>query len=81
MLLYIRNGTRHFEGPKQKTFQEQMIKPLLRNVSFVTIIQNGLQTPVVTTTIQKPNVYLFVLYGSQNKQPLFPYTALTDRFL
>jgi hypothetical protein len=26
-------------------------------------------------------VYLCVLCGSQNKQPLFPYTALTDWFL
>ena len=26
-------------------------------------------------------LYLCVLYGSQNKQRLFPYTALTDRFL
>ena len=26
-------------------------------------------------------VYLCVLYGSQNKQRLFPYTALTDWFL
>jgi len=56
MLFYIRNGARHFEGPKQKTFQEHLIKPVLRNVSFVTIIQNGLQNTVVTTTLQKPNV-------------------------
>jgi hypothetical protein len=26
-------------------------------------------------------VYLYVLYGSQNKQLLFPYTAFTDWFL
>ena len=26
-------------------------------------------------------VYLCVLCGSENKQPLFPYTTLTDRFL
>ena len=26
-------------------------------------------------------VYLCVLYGSENKQRLFPYTALTDWFL
>jgi len=26
-------------------------------------------------------LYLCVLYGSQNKQRLFPYTALTDWFL
>jgi len=26
-------------------------------------------------------VYLCVLCGSENKQPLFPYTALTDWFL
>jgi len=26
-------------------------------------------------------VYLCVLYGSQNKQQLFPYTTLTDWFL
>jgi hypothetical protein len=26
-------------------------------------------------------MYLCVLCGSQNKQRLFPYTALTDRFL
>jgi len=26
-------------------------------------------------------LYLCVLCGSQNKQPLFPYTTLTDRFL
>jgi len=26
-------------------------------------------------------MYLWVLYGSQNKQRLFPYTALTDWFL
>jgi hypothetical protein len=43
-LFYILNGERHFEGLKQKTFQEQLIEPVLRNVSFVTvIIQNGLQ--------------------------------------
>ena len=28
-----------------------------------------------------PTLYLSVLYGSENKQPLFPYTALTDWFL
>ena len=28
-----------------------------------------------------PTLYLYVLYGSQNKQRLFPYTALTDRLL
>jgi len=26
-------------------------------------------------------LYLCVLCGSQNKQPLFPYTTLTDRFV
>jgi len=26
-------------------------------------------------------VYLCVLYGSENKQRLFPYTTITDRFL
>jgi hypothetical protein len=56
MLFYILNGTHNFEGPKQKTFQEQLIKPVLRNAPFVTIIQNGLQNTVVTNTIQKPNV-------------------------
>jgi len=30
--------------------------------------------------VQRP-LYLFVLCGSQNKQPLFPYTALTDWFV
>jgi hypothetical protein len=29
----------------------------------------------------QPTVYLCVLCGSENKQRLFPYTALTDRFL
>jgi len=28
-----------------------------------------------------PTQHLCVLYGSQNKQRLFPYTALTDWFL
>jgi len=28
-----------------------------------------------------PTLYLCVLFGSQNKQQLFPYTALTDWFL
>jgi len=28
-----------------------------------------------------PQLYLCVLCGSQNKQPLFPYTTLTDWFL
>jgi len=26
-------------------------------------------------------LYLFILYGSQNKQQLLPYTSLTDWFL
>ena len=30
--------------------------------------------------VQPTQLYLFVLCGSQNKQPLFPYTALTDSF-
>jgi len=35
------------------------------------------------STVLRSNhtVYLCVLYGSENKQPLFPYTALTDWFL
>jgi len=28
-----------------------------------------------------PTQCMYVLYGSQNKQPLFPYTTLTDWFL
>jgi uncharacterized protein YcgL (UPF0745 family) len=41
--------------------------------------------PSVFCNIQKLYVvvtlYLCVVYGSQNKQQLFPYTALTDQFL
>ena len=40
--------------------------------------------PVLTfnnSTFCPHTVYLCVLGGSQNKQPLFPYTALTDWFL
>ena len=37
---------------------------------------NILQFHVLPTQL-----YLYVLCGSQNKQPLFPYTALTDWFL
>jgi len=50
-----------------------------------------LNSSVVTTFTTKFNnktilpsahtVYLCVLYGSDNKQRLFPYTALTDWFL
>ena len=47
------------------------------------------QSPVVilfTTRLHRnkfhvPTVYLCVLYGSENKQRLFPYTALTDWFV
>ena len=31
--------------------------------------------------VQPTQLYLCVLCGSQNKQPLFPYTALTGRFV
>jgi len=34
-----------------------------------------------TVTRSDHTVYLCVSYGSQNKQRLFPYTALTDLFL
>ena len=39
--------------------------------------------PVICSTILRSahTVYLCVLCGSQNKQRLFPYTALTDWFL
>ena len=35
----------------------------------------------VCTVRSAHTVHLCVLCGSQNKQPLFPYTALTGRFL
>jgi len=40
-------------------------------------------TASLTFTIPRSahTVYLCVLCGSQNKQPLFPYTALTDWFV
>jgi len=42
--------------------------------------------PATTFNIQQFYVlptllYLYVLCGSQNKQPLFPYTTLTDWFV
>jgi len=40
-------------------------------------------TASLTFTIPRSvhTVYLCVLYGSKNKQPLFPYTTLTDWFV
>ena len=86
MLFYICNGTRHFEGPKQKTFQEQLIKPVLRNVPSVTDVtkrpsKHRGHRHHSKTQRSGHTLYLFVLCGSQNKQRLFPYTALTDWFL
>jgi len=38
--------------------------------------------PAVVFTLRSAHtVYICVLCGSQNKQRLYPYTALTDRFL
>jgi len=41
------------------------------------------RTPDLTVTILRSahTVYLFALFGSENKQRLFPYTELTDGFL
>jgi len=42
-------------------------------------MHNRIQHP---TIVRSPHtVYLWVLCGSENKQRLFPYTALTDWFL
>jgi hypothetical protein len=39
-------------------------------------------TSLTFTTLRSAHtLYLYVLCGSQNKQPLFPYTRLTDWFL
>jgi len=49
------------------------------------ILHQLFKSPVVTlrndTFNVPPTMHLCVLYGSLNKQRLFPYTALTDWFL
>ena len=50
---------------------------LLRGTDWVFIYNSGLNI----TLRSVHTVYLCVLCGSQNKQPLFPYTTLADRFL
>ena len=50
---------------------------LLRGMDWVFINNSGLNKNLRSTR----TVYLYVLCGSQKKQRLFPYTALTDWFL
>jgi len=42
---------------------------------------NNMLTLYITTCKFQKFCAVGYLYGSQNKQPLFPYTALTDWFL
>jgi hypothetical protein len=45
-----------------------------------TVGQTDMAKRVVALRSLANTMYLRVLCGSQNKQPLFPYTALTDWF-
>jgi hypothetical protein len=50
-----------------------------RQVVVFTLRDMNLNTQKILPSAH--NVYLCVLYGPENKQRLFPYTALTDWFL
>ena len=50
-------------------------------VSFVYMPQRDEVHQISNILRSAHTVYLCVLFGSENKQRLFPYTALTDWFL
>jgi hypothetical protein len=54
----------------------------LCNFPFIFLVYNLCTTKFNTHKFYVlPTLYLCVLCGSQNKQQLFPYTALTDWFV
>jgi len=48
---------------------------------YCTVVTICTTSLTFTTLRSAHSLYLWVLCGSQNKQPLFPYTTLTDWFL
>jgi hypothetical protein len=71
--------------PEFYTFQHVLVKDiknvgcLTNYIPMVTICTASFNFQQILRSAQ--TVYLCVLYGSENKQPLFPYTALTDWFV
>ena len=62
--------------PLTDWFHNRDEKCLQRGTDWIFIYNSGLNK----TLRSAHTVYLYVLCGSEDKQPLFPYTALTDWF-
>ena len=58
---------------------------ILRNITYINLLKPTGHVMHQQFNIQQlyvlPTLYLYVLYFSENKQRLFPYTALTDWFV
>ena len=58
-----------------------LYEPHSGHYMYRTVITIYTASLTFTTLRSAHTLYLSVLCGSQNKQPLFPYTTLTDWFL